>query len=235
MMRFQDTYISIKFLIYNLFADLLHFGQQVLIFKYFSTSCLIKLLPPENCWDLYEFIFSTIKNEEKGTEQFLQGLATMLQESLTSQKINDAERKLLLAAIDTLSSLSGPCAKRMRKYLEMFLQIFSDYLTKHFNDVNNDGTSKKDKKFVQKTLSGFAPYASFLLTKASKTVEVNEKETEAENSDAQLKPTVVDEDFRRICKIYIGHSVSCIHMILTWIYFSQFLYRWTIEIHMLSG
>ncbi|XP_065364855.1 uncharacterized protein LOC135957936 [Calliphora vicina] len=189
----------------EIMKDLLHFGQQVLIFKYLPTSLLLKLLPAENCWELYEFLFSTVKNEEKGTEQFLQGLTDLLSKSQSSSGINEEQRKLLLAAIETLASLSGPSAKHMRKHLDALLKIFSDYLQNHFTETS-DGTSKKDKKFVQKTLAGFGPYASAILTKAAKPKEPT-KATEESKETEEFK-LEVDEDFRRISKIYIGHSMD---------------------------
>ncbi|XP_037812924.1 uncharacterized protein LOC119604414 [Lucilia sericata] len=189
----------------EILKDLLHFGQQVLIFKYLPTSLLLKLLPAESCWELYEFLFSTVKNEEKGTEQFLQGLTDILSECQKSASLNEEQRKLLLAAIETLASLSGASAKHMRKHLEGFLKIFSDYLQQHFT-ATSDGTSKKDKKFVQKTLAGFAPYATTVLGKAVKAKETNK--VAEENKETEEFKLEVDEDFRRISKIYIGHSMD---------------------------
>lgn len=197
-----------------MFTDLLHFGQQVLIFKYLPTSLLLKLLPAESCWELYEFLFSTVKNEEKGTEQFLQGLADILTESQASSSVKEEQRKLLLAAIETLSLLSGSSAKHMRKHLDLFLKIFSDFLYTYFTKAS-EGTSKKDKKFVQKSLAGFAPYASAILTKAAKAKE-NKKPAEETKESEEFK-LEIDENFRRISKIYIGHSVSCV-FVLHWLY-----------------
>lgn len=174
-----------------------------MIFKYFPAKCLIKLLPSETCWELYEFLFSTIRNDEKGTEQFLIDLAAVIQEYQSSQAMDNEKRKLLLIAIETLSSITGPGAKRMRSHLETFLSIFAKYMESHFNN-SNDGTSKKDKKFVLETLSGFASYASVILAKALKVKEEdNQKETENDTPLTQA----IDENFRRISKIYIGHSV----------------------------
>lgn len=170
---------------------------------------MLQLLPVDYCWELYEFLFSTVKNEEKGTEQFLDGLATILSEAQTSSTITDEQRKLLLSAIDTLSSLTGPSAKRMRKHLDQYLKIFSQHLQEHFS-ATSDGTSKKDKKFVQKTLAGFAPYASSILSKALKVKEADQKkdaDIDRDNKPKQEENSEIDENFRRISKIYIGHSV----------------------------
>ena len=199
---------------------------------------MLQLLPVENCWDLYEFLFSTVKNEEKGTEQFLDGLATILSEAQTTATINDEQRKLLLSAIDTLSSLTGPSAKRMRKHLDQFLKIFSQHLQTHFTSAS-DGTSKKDKKFVQKTLAGFAPYASSVLSKAAKVKEAEQKkeaETNKESTESEDGKHEIDEDFRRISKIYIGHSVckfvSFFNNLIN-LFYICFVNRWIIVIPML--
>ncbi|XP_013117063.2 uncharacterized protein LOC106094396 [Stomoxys calcitrans] len=186
--------------------DILHFGQQVLIFKYFPADCLLKLLPCESCWELYEFLFATIKKEEKGTDQFLQDLAEIIQASQSDHTIDNDKRKLLLIAIETLSSLTGPYAKRMRKHLEAFLKIFAEYLNSNFKESSSDANSKKHKKFVQKTISGFASYASVLLTRAAKAKD--EKENKTETLNDVLYKQEIDEDFRRINKIYIGHSID---------------------------
>ncbi|XP_073828546.1 uncharacterized protein [Musca autumnalis] len=186
----------------EIMKDILHFGQQVLMFKYFGAKRLLTLLPMETCWQLYEFLFSTIRNEEKGTDKFLEDLAAIMQDS---QSLDNEQRKLLLIAIVTLSSITGPSAKRLRKHLMSFLKIFSEYLNSHFME-SNDGTSKKDKKFVLKTLAGFASYASFLLAKAAKNGNEKENQTEKAN-DAALEQDI-DENFRRINKIYIGHSMD---------------------------
>lgn len=94
----------------------------------------------------------------------------------------------------------------MRKHFERILAIYSNYITayfsKHAAKANTDSTvdihAKKYKEFVEKTLGGFAPFANALLTNAS-----------AGNANGQNKSAVmVDENFRRICKIYIGHSVK---------------------------
>ena len=218
----------------------MHFGQHILIFKYLPPTVLLQLLPVENCWDLYEFLFSTVKNEEKGTEQFLEGLATIFSGAQTTATINDEQRKLLLSAIDTLSSLTGPSAKRMRKHLDQFLHIFSQHLQTHFSSAS-DGTSKKDKKFVQKTLAGFAPYASSVLSKAAKVKEAEQKkeaDTNKESLETENGKHEIDEDFRRISKIYIGHSVCkfvfffnnnfidlfCIYFVNRWIIVIPMLY-----------
>ncbi|KAM7350029.1 uncharacterized protein ACRADG_008722 [Cochliomyia hominivorax] len=203
----QEDDLSLQTL--EILKDLLHFGQQVLIFKYLPISLLLQLLPSDSCWDLYDFLFSTVKHEEKGTEQFLQGLAELLQEAQLSSSLNEEQRKLLLAAIDTLASISGPSAKHMRKYLDMFLKIFSNYIENHFT-ADCDGTSKKDKKFVHKTLAGFAPYAATILGKSAKAKE-NLKKQEDQNKDTkkEIQDAIeVDENFRRISKIYIGHSMD---------------------------
>ncbi|XP_075155043.1 uncharacterized protein LOC142228493 [Haematobia irritans] len=181
--------------------EILHFGQQVLIFKYFPAACLLNLLPCETCWELYEFLFDTLKKEEKGIDQFLNDLAEIIKMSQNGKSLDDNKRKLLIIAVDTLSSLTGSFAKKMRTHLETFIKIFSNYLTNNFNDLPIDNNSKIHRSFVSKTLPGFVSYASLLLTKAARTKD------EGAYNDVFIKEEI-DDNFRHICKIYIGHSMS---------------------------
>uniref|UniRef100_A0A1A9Z4Q4 Urb2 domain-containing protein n=1 Tax=Glossina pallidipes TaxID=7398 RepID=A0A1A9Z4Q4_GLOPL len=180
----------------EIIKDLLHFGQRLFIFKYFTTKSLLKVLPADNCWELYEYFFSTIKDEEKGTEQFLEGLATILCNSQCSNLLTDAERRLLIISIETLNSVSGVSAKRLRKHLNTFLEIFAAYVKNYFSSEHNDRTTKSDKSFVQNTLSGFIYYANSILAKQSNAAD-----------DNILTPEI-DEDFRRVVKTFIGHSID---------------------------
>ncbi|KAL9882052.1 uncharacterized protein ACN427_010064 [Glossina fuscipes fuscipes] len=180
----------------EIIKDLLHFGQRLFIFKYFTTESLLKVLPADNCWELYEYFFSTIKDEEKGTEQFLEGLATILFNSQCSNMLTAAERRLLMISIETLNSVSGVSAKRLRKHLNTFLEIFIAYVRNYFSSEHNDRTTKSDKKFVQNTLSGFIYYANSILAKQSNAADDN------------INILEIDEDFRRVVKTYIGHSID---------------------------
>lgn len=157
---------------------------------------MLKVLPADNCWELYEYFFSTIKDEEKGTEQFLEGLATILCNSQCSNLLTDAERRLLIISIETLNSVSGVSAKRLKKHLNTFLEIFAAYVKNYFSSEHNDRTTKSDKSFVQNTLSGFIYYANSILAKQNN------------GADDNILTPEIDEDFRRIVKTFIGHSVS---------------------------
>uniref|UniRef100_A0A0A1WF61 Importin subunit beta-3 n=1 Tax=Zeugodacus cucurbitae TaxID=28588 RepID=A0A0A1WF61_ZEUCU len=192
--------------VFEIILDFLHFGQHVPIFKYFSLSTILQIIPVAKLWQFYEYIFSTIKSEEKGSEQFLTSLAENLEIAESSDsKLSDDQRRLLLIAIETLAAISGPSAKRIRKHFDRILAIYSKYITIYFNkqaakgsDASLDNSAKKDKKFVEKTLAGFAPFANSVLANAATGL-----------SDGDDKSAVsVDENFRRICKIYIGHSMD---------------------------
>ncbi|XP_004524946.1 uncharacterized protein LOC101462218 [Ceratitis capitata] len=192
--------------VFDVIIDFLHFGQHVPIFKYFSLETILRVMPVATSWPFYEFVFSTIKSEEKGSEQFLTSLAENFESAQNSDcKLSDEQRRLLLLAIETLAALNGPSAKRMRKHFERILAIYSKYVYAYFNkhnakeaDKTPDQQAKKDKKFVEKTLAGFAPYSNALLINA----------TNGKCNDVDKQAAMVTEDFRRICKIYIGHSMD---------------------------
>uniref|UniRef100_A0A1A9W213 Urb2 domain-containing protein n=1 Tax=Glossina brevipalpis TaxID=37001 RepID=A0A1A9W213_9MUSC len=180
----------------QILKDFLHFGQRLFIFKYFTIESLLKVLPADNCWELYEYFFSTIKEEEKGTEQFLEGLATILCNSQSSGQLNAIERRLLIISIETLNSLSGSSAKRLKKHLDTLLEIFAAYVKNYFTSKHDDRKTKNDKKFVQNTLSSFIVYMNSILAKQSKSANDNPNTEE------------IDENFRRIVKTYMGHSMD---------------------------
>ncbi|XP_067637542.1 uncharacterized protein [Eurosta solidaginis] len=191
--------------VFEIIIDFLHFGQHVRIFKYFSLSTILNIFPVTDAWQFYEFVFSSIKSEEQGSEQFLKSLADNLEIAQAADcKLGDDQRRLLLSAIEAVAALSGKSAKRQRKLFERLLAIYSKYIINHFSkcsesekDLSVDNYAKKDKKFVEKTLAGFAPYANALLLNAS-----------SANGQDNKAAVVVDENFRRICKIYIGHSMD---------------------------
>ncbi|XP_036341891.1 uncharacterized protein LOC118751230 [Rhagoletis pomonella] len=193
--------------VFEIMIDFLHFGQHVPIFKYFALTTIFKILPVSGAWQFYEYVFHTIKCEEKGSEQFLTSYASNLESTQSSDtKLSDDQRRLLLIAIETLTALGGPAAKRMRKHFERMLAIYSNYITAYFSnhaekvntDTSVDSHAKKYKRFVEKTLAGFAPFANALLTNAS-----------ADNAKGENKSgVIVNDNFRRICKIYIGHSMD---------------------------
>lgn len=192
--------------VFEIILDFLHFGQHVPIFKYFSLPTILQIIPVARSWQFYEFIFCNIKSEEKDSDQFLISLADNLELAQSSDcKLSEDQRRLLLIAIETLAAMSGPSAKRIRKHLDRILTIYSKYITAYFNklaargsDTSLDNSAKKDKKFVEKTLAGFAPFANSVLTNAAVGI------SNGEDKFAVL----VDEKFRRICKIYIGYSMD---------------------------
>lgn len=137
-------------------------------------------------------------------------------------KLSEDQRRLLLIAIETLAALSGPSAKRLRKQFDRILTIYSKYINAYFNKQSEKGTNatldnsvKKDKKFVEKTLAAFAPFANSVLTNAAAGI--------SNGNDKSV--VLVDENFRRICKIYIGHSVLIIKIIIYLIFIISRLFK----------
>ena len=183
---------------YEILKDFLHFGQAVPVFRFLPAESLLQLLPPLSCWELYEFLYATLKVEDKATERFLLALVGLFENALqTEEKLSGEHIKLLLLSIESLAGISGPSAKRVRRYLDSFLSIYEKYVQDYFgSDAKTNNTSKKDAKFVRKTLAGFPAYVNAVIKK-SKAGDAVDK-----SADTPKLGNV------RICKIYIGHSVS---------------------------
>jgi len=120
--------------------------------------------------------------------------------------------------------------------LQPLIQIYGEMVTHKFRSKKKEASAYKE--FVDSTLSGYATYVSNCInsvvrwereeqkkrnesessekTKAEPKVDHKKKnrdpETakiqELEDNGKQRQPKLIDENFRRICKIYIGHSVG---------------------------
>lgn len=215
---------------------MLHFGQPLPICSYFpQLEELLQLVPISAGvnWRFYETFFARcIRRLTAGSDVFLANCAEYFRQQLQLEgnKLPAAQCRLLLLAIETLSSATGAQARRMQRYLQPLLEIYGQFVAHKFRSVKKPPSAAKE--FVQETLSGFAIYLSSCINRANKQQQQEEKakqaEAEKENKveeekqpeveEEQKKPkleqqpsetaTYIDENLRRICKIYIGHSVS---------------------------
>lgn len=215
---------------------MLHFGQPLPICSYFpQLEELLQLVPISAGvnWRFYETFFERcIRRLTAGSDVFLTNCAEYLRQQLQLEgnKLPAAQCRLLLLAIETLSSATGAQARRMQRYLQPLLEIYGQFVAHKFRSVKKPPSAAKE--FVQETLSGFAIYLSSCINRANKQQQeekvkqaeaekenkVEEEEQQKEEEQKQKKPkleqkpseaaTHIDENLRRICKIYIGHSVS---------------------------
>lgn len=176
-------------------------------------------------WRFYEMFFARcIRRLTPGSDLFLASSAALFREQLP--ELSASHCRLLLLAIETLASGTGMQARRMQRHLQPLLEIYGQMVSHKFRSQKKSPAVYKE--FVQQTLSGYAIYLSSCINRAAKQQKENVDEAnqqkenvkEAKQQKENVKKTkqepqqaiavpVIDENFRRICKIYIGHSVSC--------------------------
>lgn len=201
--------------------DLLHFGQPLPICSHFpQLQELLQLVPIEGidasntsiAWRFYEMLFARcIRRLMAGSELFLASCAEHFREQLQqTRSLEMVESRLLLLAIETLSGATGVQARRMQRHLQPLLEIYGQFVTHKFRSIKKPPADAAE--FVQHTISGFAVYLSSCINRASKLQKEQELK---ENSEKDQTPppklsaeSLIDENLRRICKIYIGHSLN---------------------------
>ncbi|XP_017871745.1 PREDICTED: uncharacterized protein LOC108619589 isoform X1 [Drosophila arizonae] len=175
-------------------------------------------------WRFYEMFFARcIRRLTPGSDLFLASSAALFREQLP--ELSASHCRLLLLAIETLASGTGMQARRMQRHLQPLLEIYGQLVSHKFRSQKKSPAVYKE--FVQQTLSGYAIYLSSCINRAAKQQKENvdedkqQKESidEAKQQKENVKKTkqepkqaiavpVIDENFRRICKIYIGHSLN---------------------------
>ncbi|EDV45365.1 uncharacterized protein LOC6555508 [Drosophila erecta] len=223
----------------ELLIDLMHFGHPLPICSYFPRlSELLPLIPTSSTvgWSFYETLFARcIRRQGAGSAAFLASCTDFFKDQMAaSNKLPAEERRLLLLAIETLSSATEAQGRRLQCQLHPLIEIYGEMVTHKFRSKKKEASAYKE--FVDCTLPGYATYVSNCInrvvrqererdqqekkepensekTKAEKrkkkrdadTAKVQEKEEE-NGKWKTLQP--IDENFRRICKIYIGHSLN---------------------------
>ncbi|XP_002040234.2 uncharacterized protein LOC6615864 isoform X1 [Drosophila sechellia] len=223
--------------ILELLIDLMHFGHPLPICSYFpQLSELLHLIPTstKTGWSFYETLFARcIRRQGAGSEAFLASCTGFFKDQLAVlNKLPAEERRLLLLAIETLSSVTGAQGRRLQSQLQPLIEIYGEMVTHKFRSKNKEASAYKE--FVDSTLSGYATYVSNCINsvvrqereeqqkkKESESSEKTKAEPKKKNKDPEtakvqgeedngkrkhLQP--IDENFRRICKIYIGHSLN---------------------------
>ncbi|KAH8419742.1 hypothetical protein KR009_001996, partial [Drosophila setifemur] len=220
----------------ELLIDLMHFGHPLPICEYVpQLGRLIDLIPthtPEG-WSFYETLFARcIRRQSAGSEAFLTSCTEHLREQLSEgSKLSTEQVRLLLLAIETLSSVSGAQGRKMQRQLQPLLEIYGEMVAHKFRSKKKEAAAYKE--FVDSTLAGYATYVSSCINRVAKQEREKleqakkeekepdqeepskkkkkkdrKKEEQGEESAQQEPEQAIDDNFRRICKIYIGHSLN---------------------------
>ncbi|XP_016948646.1 uncharacterized protein LOC108023566 [Drosophila biarmipes] len=221
----------------ELLIDLMHFGHPLPICSYFpQLSELLHLIPTSSTtgWSFYETLFARcIRRQGAGSEAFLASCTEHLKEQLAASKLQPEQCRLLLLAIETLSSMTGVQGRKMQRQLQPLIEVYGAMVAHKFRSKKKEAAAYKE--FVDSTLSGYATYVSSCINRVARQErerEQQEKEqeeaageeqepgkkrkkkdkhkarTEAEHKEGESELQPIDENFRRICKIYIGHSLN---------------------------
>ncbi|KAH8289602.1 hypothetical protein KR054_007965, partial [Drosophila jambulina] len=232
----------------ELLIDLMHFGQPLPVCSYFSQISDLLEAIPTSFWSFYETLFARcIRRQSAGYEAFLASCTAYLRAELDANKKLQAEQcRLLLLAIETLSSVTGLQGRKMQRLLQPLVEIYGHMVSHKFRSKKRKEASVY-KEFVDATLPGYATYVSSCISRLArqerekeKEVKEEEQQEKKEKEEQQSKKekelsakkeekelsavkknkknkaeevqeqqaTPIDENFRRICKIYIGHSLN---------------------------
>ncbi|XP_017048279.1 uncharacterized protein LOC108092927 [Drosophila ficusphila] len=226
----------------ELLIDLMHFGHPLPICNFFSQlSELLNVIPTSSAtgWSFYETLFSRcVRRQSAGSEAFLASCTEYLKDQLAAaNKLQTEQCRLLLLAIETLSSVSGAQGRRMQRHLQPLLEIYGEMVAHKFRSKKKEASAYKE--FVSSTLAGYATYVSSCINREARQEREKEQQdkkreqdkqepleeqqeperkkkkkdkkqakSEEENKENVETLPIVDENFRRICKIYIGHSLN---------------------------
>ncbi|XP_016995453.2 uncharacterized protein [Drosophila takahashii] len=211
----------------ELLIDLMHFGHPLPVCSYFSQlSDLLQLIPTSSStgWSFYETLFARcIRRQSSGSEAFLASCTEYLKDQLTaSNKLQTEQVRLLLLAIETLSSVTGAQGRRLQRQLQPLLEIYGEMVAHKFRSKKKEASAYKE--FVDSTLSGYATYVSSCINRVARQEREKEQEPKEqqdqepdkkkkkkdkkEKEEREQHQQPIDDNFRRICKIYIGHSLN---------------------------
>ncbi|XP_002075283.2 uncharacterized protein LOC6652975 [Drosophila willistoni] len=179
--------------------DMMHFGQPLPICTHLPLiSEMLNMVTTSTAigWKFYESLFARcIRRQAPGSENFLISCIEYLQEQMSAsgKKLPTEQCRLLLLAIETLSGATGAQGRRLQqRQLQPLLEIYGQLVNHKFRSTRKDALAYKE--FVDLTLGGYATYVTSCINR--------KPETEPKDDE------IIDDNFRRICKIYIGHSVN---------------------------
>ncbi|ALC48696.1 CG18273, partial [Drosophila busckii] len=178
-------------------------------------------------WRFYETFFTRcIRRLGANSENFLTSCVNFMRAEIQESRSLSLEHcRLLLLVVETLAAATGVQARRNQRQLQPFLELFGQLVLHKFRSQKK--APEVYKEFVQRTLSGYTVYLSNCINRWNKQQQEKEKENvkqqeQEKNTEQQLKKKEkkkehelkpepvqpIDENCRRICKIYIGHSLN---------------------------
>lgn len=170
----------------DLLLDILHFGKNVVLHKYLTFKVFINLISPKKYPTFYSILFNNLKLDIEAGKKFFE---TAVDHIKKMDKEDESYFELLNLCINYLSS---PLAyKDSKKYLEDLHIIVWKNVEDNFN-TGADNDYERTRVFVEKSLPSFCNYFNSYFNKLQKDSEM-------------------DENMRKICKIYIGNSVSFLY------------------------
>lgn len=171
----------------NLLVDVCHFGENVVLHKYMTFKLVVSLISPKNYPMFYTMLFNNLKLDLNTGKKFIESVVEHI------EQMNDDDEmyfELLNLCITYLSSSLAP--KDWKKHLEcLYMVTWKNVETFFIKELDKE--YEGIRLFVEKSLPSFCNYFNSFF---------NKLETDSE----------MDEHMRKICKIYIGNSVSFIYL-----------------------
>ncbi|XP_017067605.1 uncharacterized protein LOC108105498 [Drosophila eugracilis] len=179
-----------------------------------------------------------IRRQSAGSEAFLTSCTEYLKDQLVAtKKLKTEQCRFLLLAIETLSSVTGVQGRRLQRQLQPLLEIYGQMVAHKFRSkkdpsaykefvdttlagfaiyvsscINRVARQEREKEQADKKkeqTEAEEPQGEQELEKKKKKKK-NKKENDEEEEDnkKEEEPELIDENFRRICKIFIGNSLN---------------------------
>lgn len=167
----------------ELLLDIFHFGEKIALHKYITFNTLLNLVSPKKYPIFYTTVFNNLKLDVEAGTIFIE---TVVKSIKQMDKEDERYFELLNLSINYLSSPFAP--KNTKKFLEDLHIIVWENVENNFK-TETENNSEESRAFVTKSLPSFCNYFLSFFNKLEKNAEM-------------------DESMRKICKIYIGNSVS---------------------------
>lgn len=167
----------------EMILDILHFGESIALHKYITFKIFFNLVSPKKSLELYKIILNNLKLDLEAGKVFMESAAKHIK---NMDKEDERYFELLNLCINYLSSPLAP--KDFKKYLETLHTIVWKDVEDNFNN-KSEKDIESNRQFVENSLPSLCNFFHTFFNKIEKNVELS-------------------ENMRKICKIYIGNSVS---------------------------
>lgn len=167
----------------EILLDILHFGEKIPLHKYVNFKTFLNLISPQKFPTFYTILFNNLKLDLENGKKFLSSLVAYIKKL---DKEDEEFFELLNLSINYLCSPNAP--KDTKESLDDLFKIVWKNVEEKFNkEIEID--MKSTSVFVEKSLPSFCNYFNAFFNKLEKNAEM-------------------EENMRKICKIYLGNSVS---------------------------